>query len=74
MKLQLKILLSALLVIGLSGCNVFGGTQTETIVCNVSVPTLPHPNDKGQVVLEIEDQINLLVYIESLENCLEQAS
>lgn len=71
----MKAAVACLFVLGLTGCGLLPTPpEPRNQVCLIYEPTLPQPNDDGDVVLKRHHQIELLVYIETLEQCLEQAS
>lgn len=71
---MMRSMLLGLAVVVLAGCSWMPPADTGPRVCIVSEPTLPYPNEEGDVVLSENDQVELLTYIETLEYCLEQAS
>lgn len=63
----------AVFILLVSGCNLLG-IQPDRIVCErMPAPSLPAPNSNGNVVLTEDDQQSLLLYIESLEHCIDKA-
>lgn len=62
----------------ITGCSTLSGVANlvsppDPIVCSVeSVPSLPATNENGNVVLEEDDQEALILYIISLEDCVEK--
>lgn len=67
---------SLFLVIGvsivLSGCSILDILKPDPVFCELyPVPTLPASVD-GEVVLDTDNQSELLLYINSLEDCVDE--